>query len=145
MKDITNNIANAINLMVERNMMPDTLPVIRNLEDNFVKLSFDVRAAGVKDADIAEGIFGNPVAPIDKGDFVIDPIVHLEGTVLTVRFEVYDRRIDYVYAYDYEQNVGGNIPLANYKSGSEALADALEGMCSANVEYGFCKKEAHNA
>ncbi len=142
MKDITNNIANAITLMVERNLMPGTLPVIRNLEDNFVMVAFDVRTAGVADADVAEGIFCNPINPIDKGDFVIDPIVHLEGTVITVRFEVYDRRIDYVYAYDYEANIGGKMLLSGYKSGREALADALEGMCSANVEYGFCKKEA---
>lgn len=142
MKDITNNIANAINLMVERNLMPGTLPVIRNLEDNFVMVAFDVRTAGVADADVAEGIFCNPINPIDKGDFVIDPIVHLEGTVITVRFEVYDRRIDYVYAFNYEEGTGGKILLSDYASGREALADILKGVQSVDVEYGFCKKEA---
>ena len=141
MKDITNTMAKAINVIAERNLMPATLPVIRNLEDNFVKLSFDVRAAGVTDADVAEGIFCNPINPIDKGDFVIDPITHLEGTVLTVRFEVYDRRIDDVFVWSYEENIGGNIPLSNYESGRAALNAVLKDVHSADIDYGFCKKK----
>ena len=141
MKDITNIIAKAIGVIAERNLALATLPVIRNLEDNYVKLSFDVRTVGVTDTDIAKGIFCNQINPIDKGDFVIDPVTHLEGTVLTVRFEVYDRRIDEVFVWSYEENIGGNILLSNYESGTEALNDVLKDIHSADIDYGFCKKK----
>ena len=141
MKDITNIIAKAIGVIAERNLALATLPVIRNLEDNYVKLSFDVRTVGVTDTDIAERIFCNPIDPIDKGDFVIDPITHLEGTVLTVRFEVYDRRLDYAYMWSYEANCGGEVPLADYTSGIDALNYILKDIHTAEMEYGFCKKK----
>lgn len=120
------------------------LKKIRNQKDNWFESEINFKTIGLE-APIKYPSTRD-IGPVDKGNYVIDPFVTYDdesaATKAFIKLKVYDKRLDDVFVWSYEENIGGNIPLANYKSGIEALNDLLKDIHSVDIDYGFCKKEA---